>query len=347
MTREIKFRYELLNQNNSYLGTIDSISGSVAFNSLADNIKRTARFEIKENIFKDVDYLNDRIRPIIILDDIEYEMGVFLIPSPTRIKRDGGIYREIEGYDVTQIILEDKITDRHFIKKGTNYVNAITQIINSANIHQFLMPNSSATLTRDREFEIGTSKLRIANELLREINYTSLWTDRHGFVRSGKYTLPNQKEIDFSYQTGDKNELVINDTLTEEVDLFNVPNVFVIVATNAEDESLVSKYTNSNPASPTSTLRRKRNIVDYREVSDIANNSVLDDYAKRIAYQASDVYSKISFETLINPKHEYSNGIYLKDDKLGIDNKFIETSWEIEMQVGGRMTHHARRVIMI
>jgi hypothetical protein len=178
MTREIKFRYELLNQNNSYLGTIDSISGSVAFNSLADNIKRTVRFEIKENIFKDVDYLNDRIRPIIILDDIEYEMGVFLIPSPTRIKRDGGVYREIEGYDVTQIILEDKITDRYFIKKGTNYVNAITQIVNSANIHQLLMPNSSATLTRDREFEIGTSKLRIINELLQEINYTSLWTDK-------------------------------------------------------------------------------------------------------------------------------------------------------------------------
>ena len=347
MTREIKFRYELLNQNDLQIGTIDSVNGSVAFNSLADNIKRTARFEIKENIFKDVDYLNDRIRPIIIIDDVEYEMGVFLIPSPTRSKKDGGIYRDIEGYDVTQIILEDKITDRYFIRKNTNYISAITQIINSTNIHRVMIPNSSATLTRDREFEIGTSKLRIANELLREINYTSLWTDRHGIVRSEKYLLPNQKGIDFTYETGDKNELVIKDSISEEVDLFNVANVFVIVATNAEDQTLVSKHTNSNPASPTSTVCRKRNIVDYREVSDIANKSVLDDYVKRIAYQASDTYSKVEFETLINPKHEYGNGMYLRDEKMKIDSKFVETAWEIEMKVGGRMTHQARRVIVI
>lgn len=347
MTREIKFRYELLDKNDLYLGTIDSISGSVAFNSLAENIKRTARFEIKENVFKDVDYLNDRVRPIIILDGVEYEMGVFLIPSPSRKKRDGGIYREIEGYDVTQIILEDKVTDRYVIFKNTNYVKAITQLINSSRIHRVSIPANPATLTRDREFEIGTSKLRIINELLQEINYTSLWTDRHGIVRADKYLLPSQKEIDFIYKTGDENELLVKDSLSEEVDLFNVPNVFVIVATNAEDESLVSKYENSHPASPTSTIIRNRNIVDFREISDIASQAVLDSYVKRIAYQASDTYSKVEFDTLINPKHEYGNGIYLRDEKLGIDNKFVETSWEIEMQVGGKMKHQARRVVLI
>lgn len=347
MIRELKFRYELLNKDNLHLGTLDSTGGSVTFNGLAESIKRTARFSIRESELKDVDYLNDRIRPVISLNGIEYPMGVFLIPSPTRIKRTGGVYRNIEGYDVTQIMLEDKVTDRFMVKEGLNYVTAIIQIINSANIYRVSIPSSDNVLVRDREFEIGTSKLKIANELLKEINYNQLWTDRHGTVRSEKYVLPNNIEMSFRYESGDKNEFILSDSFSEDIDLFNIPNTFVVLATNAEREAITAKYVNNNPSSPTSVSRRRRTIVDYREVSDIANKEVLEEYVKRIAYNASNIYSNVEFDTIINPMHEYLDGIYLYDKVLGIDSKYVETGWEIDMSIGGRMKHKARKVVLI
>lgn len=351
--RNIKFRYDLLNRDDLLKDSIEVLSGSVALNSLA-TIKRTARFTIKENIFKDVDYLNDRIRPIVILDNVEYPMGVFLLPSPTRKKTSQGIIREIEAYDKTQILLEDKVVDRYYIRKDTNYIKAITRIINSANIYQVMIDPADFKLKRDREFEPGTSKLEIVNTLLNECNYTSLYSDRNGILKAKKYVLPNYRNADITYSDGsiknpklDINGLKVPYTTNDELDLFNVANIFVVVASNAENESLRALYKNVSPTSPTSIINRRRNIVDYRTVSDIADQTTLNNYVKRLAYNATNTYQKISFETLVNPRHGYNECIYVEDKALGISSKYIETSWEFNLQVGSTMKHQARRVITI
>lgn len=348
MSRQIKFTYELLNRDNIPIGELEVINGSVSLNSLAQ-IKRTARFTVKENHLKDVDYLNDRIRPVITIDGDKHPMGIYLIPSPSRSKTESGIIREIEAYDTTQILLEDKILDRYYIKKGTNYVKAITQLIGSAYIHQSQITPAEYALKRDREFEAGASKLSIVNDLLKEINYTSIYADNNGNLKATKYILPNLKEIDYIYKDeGDNPQQlkVINSTI-DELDLFNVPNIFVVVASNAENQALRAVEKNTNPTSPLSIQSRKRNIVDYRTVSDIADQATLNAYAKRIAYEASNKYQKVQFSTIINPKHGYNNIVYIQDEKLGINDKFVETSWEIPLKLGATMTHNARRIIQL
>lgn len=105
-------------------------------------------------------------------------------------------------------------------------------------------------------------------------------------------------------------------------------------------------YRNDNPADRTSTVARGRNIVDFREVSDIADQTTLNNYVKRVAYDSSNIFRKIQFETLINPVHGYGNCIYIEDKKLGIREKYIETMWEIPLEVGGRMKHAGRRIVL-
>jgi hypothetical protein len=46
---------------------------------------------------------------------------------------------------------------------------------------------------------------------------------------------------------------------------------FVRVRTNAEQPPLRTEYTNDNPNSPTSVTNRGRTIVDYQQVTDIAD----------------------------------------------------------------------------
>ena len=348
-SRLIDFRYELLNKNDLVKGEIDVLSGSVSLNSLAE-IKRTGQFQIKENILQDIDYLNDRIRPVVILDGVEYPMGVFLIPSPSRAKTEKGIIRSIEAYDKTQILKEDKLLDRYFIKQGTKYSTIITQIVNSAGIHNVTIEPTDLTLKRDREFEPGLSKLSVVNNLLSECNYTSIYTDGNGMLRAESYILPNFRKVTQRYNDYEilnpKNLKVSNSTI-DELDLFNIPNIWVVVASNAENDSLKAVYKNESPVSPTSTVSRGRNIVDYRTVSDIADQTVLNSYVKRLAYNTTNQYRKVSFETLINPTHSYSDCILVEDEKLGINAKYIETSWEFSLEAGAKMKHEGRRVIQI
>lgn len=343
-SRKIAFRYDLLTNKDLKIGEIDVISGSIALNSLAE-LKRTGRFTIKENIAKDIDFLNDRIKPIVIIDGVETEMGVYLMPSPTRRLECGQIYRDIEAYDVLQILKEDKITDRTFYRKGSKYEDILRQIINSAGIYRCTIEPTLLTLKRDREFEIGTSKLTICNQLLQEINYTAIYSDKTGLIRAKQYIMPNMRNIEVKYIEGDF-DIKVKDSSTDELDLFNVPNTWVVVASNGENNSLKSIFKNENPADKTSIPSRERKIVDYREISDIADQNSLNQYTKRLAMNALSVYRKIEFETIINPIHGYANCIYVEDKALDISDKYIETSWEIPLEVGGVMKHNARRVIM-
>lgn len=351
--REVKFRYDLLNQDEILKGSIDVLSGSVNLNSLAQ-IKRTARFTVKENICRDIDFLNDRIRPIAIINGKEYPLGNFLMSSPGRGKKPSGIVREIEAYDSSLILAEDKLEDRLFIPKGTKYTTAITQLVNSAYIFRLILDPSGLVLKRDREFEIGTPKLNVINQLLSEINYTSLYTNAQGWLVANNYVLPNMRQIDYKYHdgsaknfSGDYEELKVDYSTVDDLDLFNIPNVWVVSASNAEDEPLRAVYRNESPTSPTSIPKRKRRIVDYRQVSDIADQSTLNNYVKRIAYNSTNRYQTLEFDSLINPWHEYSNVLYIEDKDLNIRDKFIETNWEIQLKSGTTMRHRVRRVVQI
>lgn len=343
-SRSIKFRYDLLSKYEMKIGEISSVRGSVSLNSLAE-IKRTGRFTISEIDAKDIDFLNDRLRPVVIIDDKEYRLGTFLLPSPTRKTQKGIITRDIEAYDVLQILKEDRITNRLFYKKGSRYEDIIRQMVNSAGIKNVLLEKTDSVLKRDREFEIGTSKLDVCNQLLQETNYTSLFTDENGIVKAKKYILPNARKIEIPYLANEFN-ITVRDSTVDEYDLFNIPNVWVIIVSNGETEPMKAIYRNDNPADRTSTVARGRNIVDFREVSDIADQTTLNNYVKRVAYDSSNIFRKIQFETLINPVHGYGNCIYIEDKKLGIREKYIETMWEIPLEVGGRMKHAGRRIVL-
>lgn len=344
--RKIKFRYDLLNYDEIKIGELEGLGGNLGLNSLAE-IKRTASFRFKENELNDVDWLNDKIQPVFILNDIyEFKLGVFMISSPTRTLKKKSIYRNVECFDTSLVLKEDKFDNRYRIVQDTNYITAITQIINSAGIWRINIPYADIKIKTDKEFEIGTSKLEAVNSLLQEINYTSLWLDELGNFTANPYILPSDREIEYTYKNDDMS-VIIADSSSEEIDLFNVPNKWVVVATNPEVESLVSKYSNNNGASPTSIINRHRTIVDYREVDDIANQAILDEYVRRIAYETTNVYGKFIFETAIMPHHSYMDSLFCEHTDLNIKNKYIETSWEMDLSAGGKMSHSARRVIQL
>lgn len=374
--RKIRFKYELLDKNNRKIRDLKNVTSAEISQSMLAQIKRTASFSLIEDGCE-IDYLNDRIKPSMCLwvspsrrqtrefaflshihaielsettesqsaGWVDFPLGVFLMSSPTRRDENGAVHRDIDAYDLSQILLDDKFIDRYTIEEGTNYYEAIVTIITSSGITLYNIEQTDKLLNRTLEFEPGVSKLEAVNELLSQLNYTPLHVDEVGYFTSREYITPSERSADYYYI--DDKESVIHIGAEEELDVFNVANVFSVVRTNEEEVPLMSTYINDNPDSPTSTVSRDRKIVDHREIEDIADQEALDAYVERIAFEASQVYGRIRFKTALMPFHGYSNVLHLSYEDLGINGNYLELNWTMKLEVGGEHTHELRQVVTV
>ena len=276
---------------------------------------------------------------------LSFPLGIFLLSTPTKQEINGVIYRDVEAYDGLIVLQEDKAMERITAPVGVKYTDFITDMLLQTGIKKWNIEPSDKVIKTALEWPIGTSYLRIVNDLLAALNYTPIWTDENGYYISSPYRSPQEAPIDFSYIADELS--VIYNGMTEELDLFNVPNRWLMVLNDPEREPLSSTYENDNPESPTSHQARGRWIVDFREVTDIADQEALDSYTQRIAFEASQVYGKVAFETATMPFHAYSNVIYLENEALGLSGKFSETDWTMRLQVGAKMSHQVRRIVNI
>lgn len=341
--RTVSFRYELLDKNDVFKKNLGTITRCVVRYSSLSQLKISAEISMREDV--SVNYQTDRIRPICIISkgnqSMEFPLGIFLISSPNRDIKNTMITREMQLYSKLYLYSEDRVDTRHYVTKGTNVIAEVKRLLGTPKI---TIPDSAYTTSTNREWEIGTSKLEIINDLLDSANYTSLRVNPDGYYVAEPYVLPSDREIDIEYVDDIKS--VLSPNMTERLDLFNVPNKFIGYLNNPDAPVLRSVYTNTNPESITSTTYTGRVKAELIEVLDVVNQSVLDEMVLRSAYNASQIYSHVEFETAIMPIHDYMNVIYLKHKDI-LQGKYTETNWEIECKAGTYMKHIARKVVMI
>lgn len=358
-SRKIRFRYFLLDKNENEIGEISHLveSGSIEQSAFAD-IKRTARFMLKDEKFidnngneRDINWITDIIQVFVEFEMpdggwVDFSLGLFLLSSPVRKEEGGSVYREVEAYDKLLITKEDKVTERYTIPTGTKYYDAMVQILASAGITKYVIENDEKTLPTDKEYEPGTEKLAILNDLASDLGFTQFWVDEYGYFRTSRYRPPEAQTTDYIYE--DDEISVIYPGTEEEMDLFNLPNVFVVTVANPDtEEEFVSVVENTNPEHPRSIPNLGRRVVRVEEKDNIADQEALDAYTERIAQEASQIFGKIRFETAIMPFHSYGNILQFKNRTLGINNKYFETSWSMNLEPGASMTHEARRTVSL
>lgn len=353
--RKVDFRYELLDSSNNVKSDISSYfrqdGNEVRQNSLAD-IKRTAKFTVLDTA--PINWLSDRVKPYmrLLMSDgnyAEWAQGVFLLSSPQRTADPfGQIVREVDAYDQLQILRDDVVTDRYTVAAGVNYIsgaNAVQALLTSAGITSYSLDPTASTLPAALDWDPGTTKLKIINDLLNAINYGSLWFDQAGVAQAHPYVLPSARATEFTYS--DDSQSVIAPNVQDVLDLFGVPNKWVAVVSEADRPVLTSSYTNSNPLSPTSTVSRGRTIVDFRTDISAADQTTLDAAVSRLAALASQVYEQVQFSTALMPMHGDSDALAFNFSELGISKTYIETEWILPLKAGALMTHTMRRVVPV
>lgn len=349
--RRLSFRYELLDATNTVVRELDNVvSGSVANDALAD-IKRTASFMLRDT--GGINYLSDRIKPYVrlhvppfgVLDWVEWPQGVFLLSTPSRSADSAGLVtRDVRGYDQLQILADDLVDSRYTIAAGGSYTSAITSLLAGVGV-SYSVASSSLTAVTAREWDPGTSKLKIINEMLGVINYKSLVFDEEGVAQAHPYQSPADRSPEYTY--ADDETSVIIPGVEQTMDLFSVPNKWVLVVSDPDRDPLVGTYTNNDPGSPTSTVRRGRTITDFRQEQDAPDQTTLDALAARLAFEASQVYEQMGFSTAIMPIHSDGDVYTITYSGLAVSSKYSETSWSFNLQAGAEMAHKARRVVSV
>lgn len=341
-SRTIGFEYELTDKDGKGLGAVSVSSGTIDFNSQTE-IMGFGSFAIKD--ISDINYIDERIRPYfkVLLPDgtyARYPLGVYLIESPTRQTDGKRVYRNVSAYDKSVILKEDKFITRHHIPKGLAYTSAIAVILGSAGMEATYIDVSDLQLPVDIEFEAGTSKLSAVNELLKAINYTPLHFDYSGRPTAQEYIPAEDRVPEYTYQTGETS--IIYPEASESLDAFNVPNVITRYLESPERGVMTATYINEDARSLLSVQSRGRRICDVRAVNDIADQTTLNNYVKRCALEQA-IYQTVTFDSALMPHHDYQSCLSLKNDILGINGKYIEMSWRMELKVGGVMRHVCRK----
>lgn len=343
--RTISYRYDRLDELNTFVESLDAVlDGSVSNNALAD-IKRTAKFTLLDD--GGINYLRDRIQPWARLGMpdggyVEWPLGVFLLATPERVlSPEGVVTREVEAYDQLLILEQDRLADRYSIAAGTVYTAAIATFV--FGIPAAIVP-STLTLPAAMEWEPGTTRLRVLNDLLSAINYDSAWFNERGVLVCQPYQSPAVRSPEYEYATDEAS--VIRGDVTQTLDLFDVPNRFVLVKSEADQAPLTSIYTNTSDSSPTSTVSRGRTITDFR-TDDAANQATLDAKAARLAFEASQIFENVKVTTAAMPMHSNADVLTLNIPELAVGAKFSEHSWDLPLRVGASMTHTMRRVVTV
>lgn len=285
------------------------------------------------------DMFSDRLRPVLIINGVEHNLGDFIVIGAP-LEDDGKEYvYDIEAYDETMIIKQSSLTERKFFTAGTQYLSVIGALLIDCGLTRILGDNTTAAITIDHEYGIGTPYLQIINELLDEINYSHVYAGTDGYL----FLSQNKTKIVGDYTYTDQNSTLI-DSIKTDTDIYSLPNV-IVGYTSSPDTNTVLKYTkvNNDPNSAISTTRRGYNVVETYQFDDCPDLATLTAAVNYKYLEATQATEKVTISTMPDGNHPYGSYVVLgqrKDNGL-----YREVGWSIEF--GGQMTHELERKVYV
>lgn len=232
-----------------------------------------------------------------------HALGLYYPTSPSGEFSPGARRRSIEIYDMTLPLLDDKVSSTYYVESGVNVTDKVKSILDEAYIKSYDILDSAKTVRMLMSWPPGTSKYRIAQDLLNSIDYNRLTMQWDGTLRSR----PN-RDVALELPV-----MVFSDTpeegqgryLTSYIvnrDLFNVPNRWIgSTRSDADTPMLWAVAENTDPESPTSYQARGagdvpgRWVTRYTEDIDVDSQSTLNGIVKGLLTRLTNAFHTIEF----------------------------------------------------
>lgn len=294
----------------------------------------------------DISWLTDELQPCLVINGKSSPLGIFRCTTMGDSGNQYGTMVSIEAYDRAWLVQSTRTETILHLSAGTNYIQAIESLLVASGIALVISTPSAAVLPYDREdWELGTDHLSIVNQLLSEIGYRDLWFDANGYARIEPYVAPSADRIVRQYSAKDIGRLPISPEYTDETDMFDEPNVFVCICSNADRASpLVATAVNDSPLSSKSVFKRGKRISQVYKVDQIADQMALQVYANRLRDRSMLSTRTVNYAILAEPGHGYGDIVAI--DHPAIGGIYEELGWRLDMRAGNLMQIEAARTVI-
>lgn len=286
-SRDTTFRFEILTHDSStgvdsLAGYLDGVQPSGGLEWVSGRAKSGTMSVVDVPVAKpgltriaDVNLLTARIRPVRVIEGLpETPLGVYVLNAqPEKWSGTGRTY-ELILTDKSTVLEQDAVAESFTAGTADPILEIVADVISSAGEAISLDGSDTRTLSVERTWEAGTSKLTIVNDLLTDsLGYFALRVNGQGSFRAEPYVEPSKRSVKYSglnYADGtplkrelrDGSQSIYLPEWTLDRVSYDIPNRVIAVASGTGDgPALSGTATNENPASPYSTVSRGRVIV--------------------------------------------------------------------------------------
>lgn len=219
--------------------------------------------------------------------------GVRVPPGTRTIERADAIYT---GLDLTATLARYAFTDAYNIASSSNYVDAVLDILELADLTRTLITPTTQTTSAVISFPPGTTYLKAANALLEAIGYYQLSCMPDGRL----FSMPSR-----ALQSVEPFRTITDDDLMRPVEVqpldTTVANVVIVVKDNPSAAPLTATRRNDATDSPTSTVNLGE-LVRVESRGDLADQDAVDALADRLLSEGRSFYQTAKLAILPDPR---------------------------------------------
>jgi hypothetical protein len=167
-----------------------------------------------------------------------FNLGVFQLATPSRPAGEDPPAWSVTGYDKLYP-LQRIVGDTYLVGSGTAVLTAASTAIATATGSSRIQFDGTA---QSKTVPVGFGVwcltdsqqarwLDVVNDLLRSVGYTPVWVDEDGWYRSGPYTNPVSRPVEWAFTVSGKT--IVEDDRSLEQDVWQAPNYWRVVQRNA------------------------------------------------------------------------------------------------------------------
>jgi hypothetical protein len=339
---------ELLDSSDALIEDISDDLDPFGSTVQRGNLKKIHGF-CKLRIARDLVWSSQRLKPYLTLTDLDgaslrYDLGVYLPETPTRVAGESPQTFMVDGYDKLTI-LDTPRAASYEAASGAGVIATVETLL-AGESHAIDQTEVGRTLPSQRVWplDVKSTTLAIINDLLLSIGYRGLYADRLGTFRSEPWQSPTVKAPVYAYDTD--LDTIVFDGMTEETDLFDVPNKWVFVR-NDPAQALPTEgagiYTVTNQSDGITSVDARGRIIVSVEKIDAADQASLVARGDRISEEDRQPTTALTFDSGPNPVHWHAEALTMTADELGLTAvAFSELSWVLPLN-GDPMRHVCRK----
>lgn len=335
--------------------TVESGAGQLDWNTNAD-LKISGSLRVHD-VPRWVNPLVHRVRVQATINGKVARLGTYCLEQESVARGKSKTSTALRLLDQLLIPQDDLIVGPYAVKAGANAVDEAVKVIKETGETRFAITKSDSKLATPLVWEPGTSRQKVANDLLAAAGYWSVRTNVNGDFVFRPYVLPEDRPIAHNFVAGQAS-LMLPD-YERETNHAGIPNRFIAVSPQYDEgskktqdgketakwEGLVGVADLTNPDSPFSIPSRGR-VVAVSEQVEASTQKEINNIAKAKLSALVQPTAKISATHALIPGLWLDDLVFVRPSHGSVFMATV-TQMSIPLRAGGLVKAQWREVFSL